>query len=327
MYDTSSSDEDSQKKIDLEDRQFVHLSKNEKERLEEECTYISEQIVALGGLHSDYKRERSNFPKDSHDYAVLDRERSKVDHFRKVYEHKLRERTRILQGERPTFGLQSEAEESDGGYSDIEEFREEKKYITNKIRKRRNRQAKPKPEDFRPEEVERREREREIAHRLQQQQLADQAAQIVDFISSPSESEEEGEINMANNLRWSVQNVTKFHGEAGQSATQHLYQFDNFLRAARIEAPAPAGDEGELDVNVTHIINDFVTTLKGKARIWYDMNVPIGERTTKRDWNSIRDKFKAYFHPLHSTKEQRIKAWKDMRWDPTKEAIDDFTYK
>ena len=85
-------------------------------------------------------------------------------------------------------------------------------------------------------------------------------------------------------------NVTKFHGEVGQGATQHLYEFDDFLRAARIEAPVPAGDEGELDVNLTHIINDFVTTLKGKARIWYDMNVPVGERTTKRDWDRIRDK-------------------------------------
>ena len=106
LYDTSS-DEDSKAKIDLdlEDRQFEHLSKEERERLEEECTYISEQIVALGGLHSDYKRERSNFPKDSYDYAVLDRERNKVDKFRRVHEHKLRERDRILQGERLTFGI------------------------------------------------------------------------------------------------------------------------------------------------------------------------------------------------------------------------------
>ena len=277
-------------------------------------------------MHSEYTKERSNFPKESYDYAILNRERSKVDKFRRVYEHKLRERERILQGERTTFNLQSEAEESDGGYSDIEGFVEEKEYITSKIRKRRNRQPKPKPEDYIPEEIEKREREREAAHRLQQQQLAAQAADILD-ISSSSESEEEEEDNMANNLRWSVQNVTKFHGEAGQSATQHLYEFDDFLRAARIEVPAPDRGQDEMDVNVAHIINDFVTTLKGKARIWYDMNVPEGERANKRDWNRIRDKFKAYFHPLGSTKEQRIKAWKEMRWDPIKEAIDDFAYK
>ena len=95
---------------------------------------------------------------------------------------------------------------------------------------------------------------------------------------------------MANHLRWSVQSVSKFHGELGQSATQHLYEFDDFLKAARIEAPEEGGDEA----NVAHIINDFVTTLKGKARIWFDMNVPEGERTTLAQWNAIRNKFKAY---------------------------------
>ena len=324
LYDTSSSDEDNLKLV--ENNQFVHLTKKESTGIESEIAYITEQIIALGDLHSEYTKGRAEFPKDSYDYAILSRERQKVDQFRRIYEHKLRERERILQGERPTFELQSEVEDSDGGYSDIEGFVEEKKYITDKIRKRRKRQLKPKPEDFLPEEKERREKEREEAHRLQQQQLEQQAVQVVDF-SSSSESEEEEEDNMANNLRWSVQNVTKFHGEAGQSATQHLYEFDDFLRAARIQAPEPAERQDRLDVNVEHIINDFVTTLKGKARIWYDMNVPVGERTTVRDWNSIRDKFKAYFHPLGSTKEQRIKAWKDMRWDPIKEAIDDFAYK
>ena len=84
------------------------------------------------------QKERSNFPKESYDYAILSRERSKVDKFRRVYEHKLRERERILQGERTTFNLQSEAEESDGGYSDVEGFVEEKEYITSKIRKKEN---------------------------------------------------------------------------------------------------------------------------------------------------------------------------------------------
>ena len=101
-----------------------------------------------------------------------------------------------------------------------------------------------------------------------------------------------------------------------------IYEFDDFLKAVRIEAP----EDGD-DANVAHIINDFVTTLKGKARIWFDMNVPEGERTTLARWNAIRNKFKAYFHPLGSTKEQRIRAWKDMRWDPIKEAIDDFAYR
>ena len=96
------------------------------------------------------------------------------------------------------------------------------------------------------------------------------------MVLSSSESEEEEEDNMANNLRWSVQNVSKFHGEGGQSAANHLYEFDDFLRAARIAITDPDHGQDAQDVNVAHIINDFVTTLKGKARVWFDMNVPEG---------------------------------------------------
>ena len=260
--------------------------------------------------------------RNSFDFAILKREESKVATYRRVYEHKLRERERILAVERLNFDIQPESEDSDGGYSEIEGFVENQEFVTNKIRKRRRRQPKPKAEDFIQENIERRERERRENYIRQQAQIAAEVAQNQNLFESESESEEE-EGNMANQLRWSVQSVSKFHGDSGQSATQHLYEFDDFLRAAGIVAPEEGGDAA----NVAHIINDFVTTLKGKARVWFDMNVREGERTTRGEWNIIRDKFKAYFHPLGSTKEQRIRAWKDMRWDPIKEAIDDFAYR
>ena len=297
------------------------------QKLEEEIRYLTEQIVALGELHNTYHRQRTTLDKDSFDFAILKREESKVDKFRRVYENKLRERERILAGERVTFDIQSESEASDGGYSDIEGFAENQEFVVNKIRKRRKRQPKPKAEDFIQENIERRERERREQYIRQQEQIAAEVRQLEQQNLSDSESEEEEVDNMANQLRWSVQSVSKFHGDSGQSASQHLYEFDDFLRAARIEAPVPDDGQDPLDVNVSHIINDFVTTLKGKARVWFDMNVLEAERTTLRHWNAIRNKFKAYFHPLGSTKEQRIRAWKDMRWDPIKEAIDDFAYR
>ena len=180
-----------------------------------------------------------------------------------------------MQGERATFELKSETEESDGGYSDIEGFKEKRNFITSKVRKRKQRKPKPKPENFRPEEVERREKEREEQYRQQQRELQIRAQEIVDLDQTGSEQEEE--FNMANNLRWSVQNVSKFHGETGQSTTQHLYEFDDFLKAARIEVP----NDANLDDDTSHVINDFVTTLKGKARIWYDMNIPEGREKVR----------------------------------------------
>ena len=330
LYDTSSSgdtsgDEQVVQPVQLVNQQPAQPKQNlDIDRLQEEIRHLTEQVILLGELHNTYHRERLTLDRDSYDCAILKREENKVAVFRRAYEHKIRERERILVAERLDFDIQTESEQSDGGYSDIEGFVENQAFVTNKLRKRKKRQPKPKAEDFLQENIELRERERRENYIRQQAQIAaevaENQAQNQNLFESESEEEED---NMANHLRWSVQSVSKFHGDSGQSATQHLYEFDDFLRAAGIVAPADEGD----NANVAHIINDFVTTLKGKARIWFDMNVPEGERTTLAHWDVIRNKFKAYFHPLGSTKEQRIRAWKDMRWDPIKEAIEDFAYR
>ena len=41
---------------------------------------------------------------------------------RRIYEHRVRTRTRILTGERPTLDLDSDTDLLDGGYSDIEDL-------------------------------------------------------------------------------------------------------------------------------------------------------------------------------------------------------------
>ena len=131
LYDT-----DTESSTGSENLETIHLDKREKELLEKENRYLTEQVIALGDLHSRYIRERSNCDKNSFDYAVLDREKSKVDVVRRIYEQKWRKRERILQGERATFELQPETEDSDGGYSEIEGFLEEQEFITNKNQKK-----------------------------------------------------------------------------------------------------------------------------------------------------------------------------------------------
>ena len=113
LYDTSSSGSEEEGIVEQ-----VILNKNQK--LEEEIRHLTEQIIILGELHNTYHRERNILDKDSFDFAILKREENKVARFRRVYEHKLRERERILAEERLTFDIQSELEESDGGYSKIE---------------------------------------------------------------------------------------------------------------------------------------------------------------------------------------------------------------
>ena len=82
-------------------------------------------------------------------------------------------------------------EYSDGGYSEIEGFVENQEFVTNKIRKRKKRQPKPKAEDFNQENIERRERERRENYIRQQEQIAEEVAQQPDLFGSESESEEE----------------------------------------------------------------------------------------------------------------------------------------
>ena len=89
--------------------------------------------------------------------------------------NKIKDKKRILQGERSAFTLQSEKEEYDGGYTDIKWFKEGKEYICNMVRKRRNRKSKPKCEKFRPDKVAGGERERREKYLQQQQQLAREA--------------------------------------------------------------------------------------------------------------------------------------------------------
>ena len=37
--------------------------------------------------------------------------------------------------------------------------------------------------------------------------------------------------------------------------------------------------------------------------------------------------FTTEHNPIGSTREQQIMAWKTLKWDPTKENLDDFVYK
>ena len=272
--------------------------------------YINNQILALGRLHLDYIADRNQHDVNSYDYAILDRENRKVLHLRRIYEHRARTRTRILAKERPSLELDSDTDLSDGGYSDLEDFEEPEQYLKEHILVRKNRQPKPNRVEF--EQALRLERERK------EREIEEIEAQAINMANQNEHNQ---------NLKWSVQSVSKFHGETGQNASSHLFEFNDFLKAARIEPLARANGQAEEDRNASHIINDFVTTLKGKARVWFDMKIPEDQRTTIAHWNEIKRLFKEHFHPLGSTREQRVKAWKDMKWDPTTEAIDDFAYK
>ena len=114
MYDTESSEEE-----DVNEKLDNIVIEVDDKKLHHQEQYITEQILVLGRLHTDYVRARNRFDINSYDYAILSRENRKVLHLRKLYEHRARSRTRILAGERPILELDSDTDLSDSGYSDI----------------------------------------------------------------------------------------------------------------------------------------------------------------------------------------------------------------
>ena len=44
-------------------------------------------------------------------------------------------------------------------------------------------------------------------------------------------------------------------------------------------------------------------------------------------WKAIKSRFLTYFNPIGSTKEQQIKAWKELKWKPEEEKLTDFVFR
>ena len=53
----------------------------------------------------------------------------------------------------------------------------------------------------------------------------------------------------------------------------------------------------------------------------------IADLYSEAGWKTIKSKFLTYFNPIGSTKEQQIKAWKELKWEPEKEKLTDFVFR
>ena len=54
---------------------------------------------------------------------------------------------------------------------------------------------------------------------------------------------------------------------------------------------------------------------------------PNDEPKTKGAYEKIASSFITEHNPMGSTREQQIMAWKNLKWDPAQERLDDFVYK
>ena len=77
------------------------------------------------------------------------------------------------------------------------------------------------------------------------------------------------------------------------------------------------------------MINKFKASLKNNARIWYSMyiNGRIPDLQSEAGWKAIKSRFLTSFNPIGSTKEQQIKAWKELKWKPEEEKLTNFVFR
>ena len=128
---------------------------------------------------------------------------------------------------------------------------------------------------------------------------------------------------------WSLRNIPKFEGK-GEQPFSHLMEFEDYLIASGVRMESDEDEGGRrIDVDYKDIINKFKASLKNNARVWYSMYIDgrITDWYSEAGWKTIKSRFLTYFNPIGSTKEQHIKAWKELKWKPEEEKLTDFVFR
>ena len=129
------------------------------------------------------------------------------------------------------------------------------------------------------------------------------------------------------NHYWSLRDIPKFEGK-GEQPYSHLMEFEDYLVASGVTLDEDDNDPG-VRPDYRDIINKFKASLKNNARVWYSMYIEkrIPELHSAEGWKTVKSKFLTYFNPIGSTKEQQIKAWKELKWKPEEEKLTDFVFR
>ena len=124
------------------------------------------------------------------------------------------------------------------------------------------------------------------------------------------------------NHYWSLRDIPKFEGK-GEQPYSHLMEFEDYLVASGIAI------EPDENPDYRDIINKFKASLKNNARVWFSMYIEnrVPELHSADGWKTVKSKFLTYFNPIGSTKEQQIKAWKELKWKPEEEKLTEFVFR
>ena len=318
------------------ERLFNGLTQGQVAQYTEQTAELEELAFKLGAYTANYTAEREIHPRDSYERAKFDRLVSKFVVYSNIVQNRLNSLRRIIEGERLTLEQKEYTDYSDGGYSEPNEINED--FSKLKIRRRRRRTPIPRKEQFEDSDEEQEKEQVQVEKEFRQ--LSEHESE--EEINSSVEREEfdienmynggagRGRVNgngnqgnPGNQMRWSIQNINKFHGGKGEDPDHHISEFEDVLRAS---GNFPLEDEHWEEYG-PQVFTLFQTTLRERARTWYDHTIPNGDRHTREHYNALKTKFKDHFNTFGSTKMQRISVFKNLRWDPAVEGIEDFAYK
>ena len=137
-------------------------------------------------------------------------------------------------------------------------------------------------------------------------------------------------------LRYSIRDIPIFDCKGDAMPHTHLIEFEDFLAntGSDIKDLPQHGEPQEVDrlhyeAVMKDVVNKFKTSLKGKPRLWYEMQYSTSddEPKTVQEYKKMLSLFTTEHNPIGSTIEQQTMAWKNMKWDPTTERLDDFVYR
>ena len=135
-------------------------------------------------------------------------------------------------------------------------------------------------------------------------------------------------------LSYSIREIPTFDGNGDSLPQMHMLEFSDFFyntgSEIRYLPQEPQADDREYHMAVIKgIVSKFKVSLKGKPRLWFEMQYPSSadEPKTKEAYKKMVAIFITEHNPIGSTKEQQTMAWKTLNWNPVQERLDDFVYK
>ena len=135
-------------------------------------------------------------------------------------------------------------------------------------------------------------------------------------------------------LSYSIRDIPTFDGKGDSLPHTHIMEFGDFLANTGSEIrylpqESQADDREHHMAVVKDVVSKFKVSLKGKPRLWFEMQYPTSadEPKTKEAYEKMIASFITEHNTIGSTREQQIMAWKTLNWNPVQERLDDFVYR